>query len=141
MAKKLLIVDDNAGSSELYQIRFETSKWEVSVAYSGEKALELLKTDYHPDAILLDLMLPGIQGDNLLKILRQDQKNNDIAIIILTAVSFNPRGQEEVERIAKLADDYLLKIEVTPGEIVKRVTELVKKKQAKKWSGILRKIN
>jgi len=126
MIKKLLIVDDNRGNSELYKMRFEYAKWEVNVAYSAEQAMEILKDeDYKPDAILLDLMLPKMQGDELLKIIRQDPRIKDIVVIILTALQLNPADEQ---KISGDADDYILKIDILPEQLVERVTELVNKK-------------
>ena len=123
MSHKLLIIDDNRGCSDLYKMRFEIDKWEVKVAFSAEKALELLKDGtYKPDAILLDIMLPKMQGDELLNILKSDPKTKDIKIVILTALNFF-EGKEE--RVTDKADDYILKISIMPNELVKRVTQLV----------------
>lgn len=126
MSKTLLIVDDNRGNSELYKMRFEYDKWEVQVAYSAEKALEMLQGGYHPDAMLLDLMLPKMQGDELLGVIRKDPKLKDIVVIVLTALSLNPKDEE---RISGDADDYILKISILPQQLVERVTELVEKKK------------
>ena len=123
MSKKLLIVDDSRGNSELYRIRFEFDNWEVKIAYSAEKALEILKEgDYRPDAMLLDLMLPKMQGDELLEVIRNNPKLKDIAVIVLTALSLN---REDEERISGEADDYISKTSITPQELVKRVNTLL----------------
>ena len=123
MSKKLLIVDDSRGNSELYRIRFEFDNWEVKIAYSAEKALEILKEgDYRPDAMLLDLMLPKMQGDELLEVIRNKPKLKDIAVIVLTALSLN---REDEERISGEADDYISKTSITPQELVKRVNTLL----------------
>lgn len=127
MSKTLLIVDDNRGNSDLYKMRFEFDKWDVQVAYSAEKALEMLQGGYHPDAILLDLMLPKMQGDELLHVIRKELKLKDIVIVILTALSLNLNDEE---RITGDADDYIMKISILPQQLVERVTELVQKKKA-----------
>lgn len=126
MSYKLLVVDDSKGCSDLYKMRFEYDKWEVKVAYSAERSMKMLEgTDYKPDAILLDLMLPKMQGGEYLKVLRSDSKTKDIVVVILTALSINPVDQEE---ISGEADDYIMKIDILPQQLVKRVTELVEKK-------------
>ncbi len=126
MSKKLLIVDDNWGCSDLYRMRFEYDKWEVKIAYSAEQAMEMLKDkQYLPDAILLDLMLPKMQGDELLEIIRKDPRIKDVVVVVLTALSLNPNDEE---RISGEADDYIMKIDILPEQLVKRVTELVEKK-------------
>jgi CheY-like chemotaxis protein len=108
-------------------MRFEMEKWEVKVAFSAEQALEILK-DYKPDAILLDIMLPKMQGDELLDILKADPKTKDIKVIILTAINFTDDMQEEM---CKIANDCILKIEIMPKALVERVTKLVEGNNAK----------
>ncbi|MFA7253481.1 MAG: response regulator [Patescibacteria group bacterium] len=126
MSKKLLIVDDNWGCSDLYRMRFEFAKWEVKIAYSAEDAIEMFKDkEYLPDAILLDLMLPKMQGDELLKIIRKDPRIKDIVVVVLTALNLNPIDQN---RISGDADDYIMKIDILPEQLVNRINELVEKK-------------
>ncbi len=123
---KLLIVDDNRGCSDLYKLRFSDAGWDVDIAYSAEAAIQMLMhTDYLPDAILLDLMLPKMQGDELLLIIRKDPRIKDVVVVVLTALSLNPIDQE---RISGDADDYILKLDIMPKELVEHVTELVEKK-------------
>ena len=127
MSYKLLIIDDSKGCSELYKLRFSHDGWDVNIAYSAEVALKMLKeTDYLPDAILLDLMLPKMQGDELLKVIRLDPRIKDVIVVVLTALSLNPVDEE---KISGQADDYILKIDINPGELVERVTKLVEKKK------------
>ena len=126
MSRKILIVDDNRGCCDLYKMRFEYDKWDVTVAYTAEKALEILKGGYHPDAILLDIMLPKMQGDELLGIIKDDPKTKDIKVIILSAINF---FKEQNEEKFKLADDCIMKINILPHELVARVTELVENKK------------
>lgn len=128
MAHKLLIVDDNKGCDELYRIRFEKAGYEVKVVYSAEEAQELLK-NYHPDVILLDLMLPKMQGDELLKILKSDEKTKDIKIMVLTALNLN---NDDVAKVKGIADDFVMKISILPRELVKRVDEMIGNEETKK---------
>ena len=127
MSYKLLIVDDNKGCSDLYKLRFEYAGWDATIAYSAETALKTLtETDYKPDAILLDLMLPKMQGAELLRIIRKDPRIKDVVVVVLTALSLNLVDQEE---ISGDADDYIHKLDIMPKELVKRVTELIEKKK------------
>lgn len=126
MARKLLIVDDNKGCDELYKIRFEKAGFEVKVVYSAEQAIEILK-EYRPDIILLDLMLPKMQGDELLGILKSDEKTKDIKIMVLTALNLN---NDDAEKVKGIADDFVLKISVLPRELVQRVNKLLDGRKA-----------
>ena len=127
MSQKLLIVDDNKGCDELYKMRFEKAGFEVKVVYSAEDAQGLLKS-YHPDVILLDLMLPKMQGDELLKILKSDEETKDIKVMVLTALNLN---NDDAEKVKGIADDFALKISVLPRELVKRVNSLLGNKETK----------
>lgn len=129
MTKKLLIVDDDASGSDMYRMRFEVDKWEVKQAFSSEEAMVILKEEnYLPDVILLDLVLPKMQGSELLGIIKKDDRTKDVVVIILTALMLNSADQE---RISKGADDYIMKINILPHELVERVEKLLKKKGIK----------
>lgn len=108
-------------------MRFELAGYEVKVVYTAEEAIEILKK-YHPDAILLDLMLPKMQGGELLDILRSDPATQDIKIIILTAVNLS---SNDTEMYLKKADDCFLKISIMPKDLVKKVTALIDGSKAK----------
>jgi len=127
MSQKLLIVDDNKGCDELYKMRFEKADFEVKVVYTAEEAIEVLK-NYHPDAILLDLMLPKMQGDELLRILKSDPKTKDIKVIVLTALNLN---NDDAEKVKGIADDFVLKISILPRELVGRVNSLLEDRKTK----------
>jgi len=130
MLKKILIVEDDKSCSDMYKMRFEMNKWEVTVAYSPEHALTVLKSDYNPDAILLDLMFRGMKGDEFLHLIRKEPKTKDTIVVVLTAMNFiEPTKQEEIN---KEADDYIFKISIMPKELVERVEELVEGKSIAK---------
>lgn len=124
MPYKLLIIDDNRGCAEMYQMRFERDGWQVKIVFTAEAGYDLLKSGYRPDLILLDIMLPKMQGDELLDIIRKDPDLKDIKIIILTALNIFD-GKET--KLSDQADDYILKIDIMPAELVKRARALVEK--------------
>lgn len=125
MSYKLLIIDDNKGCDELFKTRFEMAKFEVSIVYTAEDAIKKLK-GYRPDAILLDLMLPKMQGGELLNILKSDPKLKDIKVMVLTALHLS---QDDEEKIIKMADDFELKIKIMPKELVERVNAMIEDKK------------
>jgi two-component system, OmpR family, alkaline phosphatase synthesis response regulator PhoP len=103
--EKILIVDDEKDILELIQYNFEKEGYLVNCASSGEQCLEYLKSEI-PDLILLDLMLPEINGIEVCKILKKDSATSRIPIIMLTA-----KG-EDTDIIVGLelgADDYITK--------------------------------
>ena len=126
MSKKILIVEDNKSCSDMYKMRFEMNKWEATAAYSPEHALTILKSDYTPDAILLDLMFRGMKGDDFLHLIRKEPKTKDTVVVVLTAMNFiDPTKQAEIN---KEADDYIFKINIMPKELVEKVEGLVEGK-------------
>ena len=103
--EKILIVDDEKDIIELLQYNLEKEGYRISCAYSGEKCLENVKTEL-PDLILLDLMLPEIDGLDVCKFLKNNPQTSHIPIIMLTA-----KG-EETDIVLGLelgADDYITK--------------------------------
>jgi len=84
MAYKLLIADDDKDIVEVLQRRLIKEKYDVAVAFDGEEALQKVK-DYDPDIILLDLMMPKLNGFEVLKQVREKYKDKWRPIIIISA--------------------------------------------------------
>lgn len=106
MAKaRILVVDDEEHIAELLRVNLEEEGYLVETAASGEEALLAVRRE-RPDLIVLDLMLPGIQGAEVCRELRRDLRMRRIPIIMLTA-----KGEEQniVEGIESGADDYITK--------------------------------
>jgi len=113
---KVLVVDDETYIVELVKFNLEKDGFQVIVAYDGLSALEIIKSE-SPDLILLDIMLPNIDGLQVCRVLKQDPHYNTIPIIMLTA-----KG-EEFDTVLGLemgADDYIKK-PFSPREMVARV--------------------
>ena len=127
MSYKILIVDDNRGCSDLYKMRFEYDNWKVEVAFFAEDALKIIKkNNFKPDVILLDIMLPKMQGDEFLGIIKDDPETKDIKVVVLTALNF---VADKEAFINEKADDFILKINIMPNELVDRVKELIESKK------------
>lgn len=120
--KKILIVDDEPDLAELVSYNLKKEGFEVASASDGEEALKKIRKGNF-NLVILDLMLPGIQGMELCRILRNDPKTKHLAIIMLTA-----RG-EDVDKILGLemgADDYIAK-PFSPRELVARVKAVLRR--------------
>jgi len=103
--KKILVVDDEVNIVELIKMNLEASGYDVIEAYTGMEAITKTNS-FIPDLILLDLMLPDIDGMQLCQMLRLNEKTKDIPIIMITAKS------EETDKVQGLhmgADDYITK--------------------------------
>jgi len=120
--EKILIVEDDRDIVELIQYNLEKENFKIQVATNGQKALDQARR-HHPDLILLDLMLPEIDGLEVCKILKKDSKTSHIPIIMLTAKS------SESDKIIGLelgADDYITK-PFSPKELIARIRALFRR--------------
>ncbi|MEJ2229791.1 MAG: response regulator [Nitrospirales bacterium] len=124
MAATVLVVDDEKDLVELVKYHLEKEGLKCLEARDGETALQVAK-ERSPDLVVLDLMLPGLDGIEVCRKLRKDPKTSSMAIIMLTAKA------EEVDRIVGLemgADDYMVK-PFSPRELVARVRAVLRRGQ------------
>lgn len=121
MAKKILIVDDEPQLVELLKIRLEANDYEVLVAVDGQEGLKMARSK-KPDLIILDLMLPKIDGFALCRMLKFDEKYKSIPIIMFTA-----RAQESDKKLGREvgADEYITK-PFDPQVLLKKIEDLLK---------------
>lgn len=122
MASRVLVVDDERVVTEVVEQYLHESGYEVAVAANGLDALKVAK-EWAPDLLVLDLMLPGVDG---LEVCRQVRQDSRVPIIMLTA-----RG-DETDRIVGLelgADDYVVK-PFSPRELVARVKSVLRRSSA-----------
>ena len=115
ITKKILIVDDETVLADLLSAKIGSEGFSVIVARDGEEGLEKALAE-HPDLILMDIIMPKMDGITVLKKLRQDSWGKNAPVIILT----NLNTAEAVEdSIASGAYDYLVKIDYTLEDLVK----------------------
>lgn len=127
MKRKILVVDDELHIIELVRFNLENSGFIVLEATNGQKALEIARQE-KPDLILLDLMLPIIDGYEVCKLLRKNSSTQDIAIIMLTAKS----GEADKILGFKMgADDYITK-PFSVRELVARVRAVLRRSETEK---------
>jgi phosphate regulon transcriptional regulator PhoB len=127
MVPRILIVDDEKDIVDLVAYNFEKEGYEVLKAFDGEKALSIVRTK-KPNLIVLDLMLPGIQGLEVCKQIRRDAESAGIPIIMLTA-----KG-EELDKVIGLevgADDYITK-PFSVKELMARVKAVLRRADVRK---------
>jgi two-component system alkaline phosphatase synthesis response regulator PhoP len=125
MRGRILVVEDETKIAELVKAYLEKEGFEVTVAMTGQQAVSILKNQF--DLIILDLMLPDMDGEDICRSIRKD---SDIPIIMLTAKS------EEEDRIKGLgigADDYVVK-PFSPRELVARAKALLRRTKGTKQS-------
>jgi DNA-binding response OmpR family regulator len=122
MPKTILIVEDDKFLRELISRKLTGEGFDVLEAADGEEGIKKIK-EGKPDLVLLDLILPGIDGFEVLTRVRDDPAVSSIPVIILS----NLGQREEVEKGLKLgAIDYLIKAHFTPGEIIEKIKNVLK---------------
>ncbi len=118
MAQKIAIIEDDTAISQMYRMKFEAEGYQVETAENGKLGLGLAE-EMKPDIILLDLMMPEMNGDEMLTKLRQTEWGKNIKVIILT----NMGEQEAPASLRDLGvEAFIVKADMTP----RQVAELVK---------------
>ncbi len=113
MALRILVIDDDTALAEMIGLVLEADGFAVDLCEDGARALEVFR-DVRPDLVLLDLMLPGLDGIEVCRLIRAE---SDVPIIMLTAKSDTP---DVVEGLEAGADDYVAK-PFKPQELVARI--------------------
>lgn len=121
--KSILLVDDDITLREMYAERLKAEGFLVNTAKDGEEALQMA-TENHPNIILLDIMMPKINGLDVLKKLKEQTETKNIPVIVLTALI---QDRERMESVTRGADDYIVKSETMPGEVIAKVHALIDK--------------
>ncbi len=119
MTKNILLVEDEPLLLDLYQEAFEDAGLEVEIAENGAEALK--KADKNPRLILLDILMPGMNGFEVLKKLKNNSKTKDIPVIVLTNLGSEQSDKDKQLALSLGAVDYLVKSYHTPDEIVEIV--------------------
>ena len=120
MAKKILVIEDDKFLRELIVRKLLKSDYDVYEAADGEEGLKKIKEE-RPDLVLLDLVLPSIDGFDVLARIKEDSNIKSIPVIILS----NLGQREDLEKALKLgAADYLVKANFTPGEIINKINKI-----------------
>jgi len=118
---KVLIVDDDDFLLDIYSTKFRESGFEVEISKEG-KDVEVKAKEFKPDLVLLDLVMPNIDGFEILKILKKDGVAPNAKISILS----NLDQKEDIDKGLSLgADDYIIKADFTPSEVVERAKKLL----------------
>ena len=122
MTKKVFIIDDDAFLLDMYAVKFRESGFDVEVASSGAEAFEKIKNGLAPDVILLDIVMPGMDGFDFLKKIRAEGLTPQSLVVILT----NLGQKEDVEKgMAFGVKDYVIKAHHTPSEVVVKIKQIL----------------
>jgi DNA-binding response OmpR family regulator len=120
--KYILLVEDDKFLSEMYATKLTSAGFEIETAADGQAALQKIR-EKTPDLILLDIVLPKMDGFEVLQFLKKDPALKNIMVIFLT----NLGQKEEVDKgLALGANDYIIKAHFTPTEVVAKVKMVLK---------------
>lgn len=127
---KVLIIEDTAGYRRVYHDTLSSDGYKVISADNGKLGLQLAQTE-KPDLILLDLVLPGMHGFDVLSEIRKDENIKQVPVVILSVLSEG----EKVRTAMKLgANDYAVKGKIRPVEVLEKVKLLIAEAKLKeKW--------
>lgn len=115
--KKILLVEDDENLANVYEVRLQAEGFQTKRVANGEDALAAA-TAFHPDLIVLDVMMPKVSGFDVLDILRNTPETSNMKVIMLTALS----EETDKQRAEKLGvDDYLVKSQVVIADVVEKI--------------------
>ena len=120
--KKILVVEDDPMISSMYKTKFEAEGFEVLVAENGVIGLELAKKE-KPDIIMLDVILPQLDGFSVLDQIKKDNAIKDTPVIMLTNLGTD---EDKKKGEAMGALDYLVKASLTPGQVSEKIKKVLK---------------
>jgi len=125
LKKKVLIVDDDSFLLNMYSLKFEKNNYEVITALNAPDALSKLKDGFKPDILIVDVIMPGMDGIDLLGEVRNKHLADQAKCMILT----NQGESGDIERAKKIGiDGYIVKATSIPSEVVKVVDDILAKK-------------
>jgi two-component system sensor histidine kinase ChiS len=118
---KVLIVDDDKFLLNMYSIKFSKSNFEVNSALSGEEAIKKVQEGYSPDIILLDIIMPGMDGFEVLDNLKKANLAQKAVVIMLT----NQGQLSDIEKAKSFGiSGYIIKATTIPSEVVEEVKRI-----------------
>lgn len=125
--KKALFVDDDKFLLDMYALKFSKAGYEVKVSDSTEAGLKLLRDGYVPDVLMVDIVMPGLDGLEFVAAVRKEGLAPGTAIIMLT----NQGDSDDIARAKKLSvDGYIVKATTIPSEVLAEVEKISASKKA-----------
>ncbi|PSO43185.1 response regulator [Candidatus Saccharibacteria bacterium QS_5_54_17] len=116
---KIAIVEDDIAIVQMYQLKFRAEGYEVAFAEDGEQGLQLIE-EFQPDIVLLDLMMPVMNGTEVLKKLRKEDWGKDLKVIVLTNMS-ESEAPDEMNELG--VEEYIVKSDLTPKEVTAKIKQ------------------
>jgi len=121
MKNSILIVDDDRFLLDMYALKFKECGYDVAIASGGAEAIAKLENDYRPDIILMDIVMPAMDGFELITELKKKNLIANSTVVILS----NLGQKDDIEKGLKCgAAGYIIKASCTPSEVVNKVAEI-----------------
>lgn len=125
--KNLLLVEDDRALAKMYAKKLGSAGWDVKVCHDGTDATRIAKSEPF-DVVVLDLMLPGLSGIDILEMLRSDKATSKIPIVVYT--NYGDKYNRD-KCITYGADEFVLKVDSTPESLSQTITSVYEKRLGK----------
>jgi|SRR3989344_2257894 len=118
---KVLIVEDDKILSNMYRVKFTNAGHQVALAENGEEGIAKMKA-MHPDLVLMDLMMPVMDGFTAIMRIQEDPTLKTVPVIVLTNLSMSEDAKKAIEMGAK---DYFVKSDLTPAQVLEKAQKFL----------------
>ncbi len=126
-AKKILFIDDDKFLLDMYSLKFNKAGYEVQTADTTDGAIKMLRDGYVPDVLLCDIVMPGMDGLDMVTVIRKEKLIPNAVIIMLT----NQGASDDIARAQKMnVDGYIVKATTVPSEVLAEVEKIYSSKKA-----------
>jgi DNA-binding response OmpR family regulator len=123
--KKILLVEDEPFLTDIYTTKLERTGFEVQLVTEGDKVLGVLK-EFKPDLLVLDIILPNLDGWEVLRKIRKEKGFEELPVIILSNLG---QKQEVMKGLDLGATKYLIKAHYTPSELVEEIKKILEENE------------
>ncbi|MEK7610015.1 MAG: response regulator [Patescibacteria group bacterium] len=124
--KKILLVDDDKFLLDMYVIKFSKSNYDVKTADSTEAGLRLVRGGFIPDVMLIDIVMPGMDGLELISTIKQEKLAPNAIVIMLT----NQGASDDISNAKRMGvDGYIVKATTIPSEVLAEVERIINSKK------------
>jgi len=121
---RLYLVDDDRFLLDMYAVKFKAANHEVTAFSSGEEILAALRKGPAPDAVLLDIVMPGVDGFEVLEVMQKEKLAQETKVIVLS----NQGQDSDIEKAKKFgADGYIIKASAIPSEVYAETLRIIEK--------------
>ncbi len=125
MTHRIYLVDDDRFLLDMYAVKFKNAGHEVSVFQSGDEVLAILRKDPAPDALLLDVIMPGMTGFEILETIRKEKIGEGTMKVVILS---NQGQDSDIDKARELgADGYIIKASAIPSEVLAETLAIVEK--------------